>query len=217
MTQKFLFYRKIQILERQFSVFLLDLANLMETDITLPRAIKSLSNKDYGKLTKYIQKLNKKISWSKSFPKAFIETAEETKSDLIKKSVSVIIGGYEAGGDIKKMFKSISVHIKEIINIRSKRYAESKTIEVTCYIIFICLLFGSVAIRKFFTNPLTEFSSLNPVSLQDYKVQLFHLAIIQSIATGLIIGQISENNLFAGFRHSVMFLLITFFVFGIFT
>ncbi len=71
----------------------------------------------------------------------------------------------------------------------------------------ICGSFGFVAQYVF---------SLSPTSIAAYYVSLFFLmAMIQSGFSGLVAGQISENSIKAGIRHSLILLGITFGAFTI--
>jgi len=70
----------------------------------------------------------------------------------------------------------------------------------------VCDLFKGTALVFSGANP-----SINPSSISSYYLALFFLmSIIEAACCGLVAGEISENSLFAGIKHSIIMLVVTF-------
>jgi flagellar protein FlaJ len=199
-------------LDKLFTNFLLDLGSIMETRISLMQAMPSVCERDYGILTKHIKKLNAEISWGVPFLDAFIKFGKKTKSKLIDKSISVIISTFVSGGDLKKIFYAIGHHTNELMKIKETIKSRIRTITLTCYLIFFCLLFTILMIRKTFM-PMFVTQGTN---VEEISSIIFHLLLVQAVFAGLITGQMAENNVFIGVKHSIILAVITVIVYGLF-
>lgn len=199
-------------LDSLFTTFLFDLGSIMETRISLMQAMPSVSERDYGILTKYIKKLSTQISWGVPFLDAFVKIGKETKSKLINKSISVIISTFVSGGDLKKIFYAIGQHTNELMKIKEAIKSRTRVIVFTCYLIFFCLLFTLIMIRKTFIPMFVA----QGIKVEEISNIIFHLLIVQSVFAGLITGQMAENNVFSGVKHSIILTVITIFAFGLF-
>jgi flagellar protein FlaJ len=200
-------------LDKLFTNFLLDLGSVMETRISLMQAMPSVCERDYGILTKYIKKLNAEISWGVPFLDAFIKIGRETKSKLINKSISVIISAFVSGGDLKRIFYAIGHHTNELMKIKETIKSRTRVITLTCYLIFFCLLFTLLMIRKTFIPMFVEQGAMN---VEEMSNIIFHMLIVQAIFAGLVAGQMGENSIFMGVKHSLILTLITVIVYGLF-
>jgi flagellar protein FlaJ len=210
----YLFYRSIVVgrrtkLDSLFTNFLLDLGSIMETKISLMQAVSSVSKRDYGALTKYLKKLNTEISWGMPFLDAFIKMGRETKSKLVDKSVSVVVSTFVSGGDLKKIFNAIGHHTREIMKIKDRIRSTTRVTTMTCYMIFFCLLFTVVMIQKTFMPTFADMG----VNIEGLSNLIFHMLLIQSMFAGLVTGQMAENNVFTGVKHSAILIAITIVVF----
>lgn len=213
----YLIYKNIAIskekkLDKLFTNFLLDLGSIMETRISLMQALPSVCERDYGILTNYIRKLHREISWGVPFFDAFVKIGKETKSKIINKSISVIISAFVSGGDLKKIFQAIGHHTNEIMRIKEAIKSRTRTITLTCYLIFFCLLFTILMIRKTFLPMFIE----QGANVEELSNIIFHLLLVQSIFAGLITGQMAEDNIFSGVKHSIILSVIAIVAYGLF-
>jgi len=216
----YLIYRNIVVhrvkkLELIFTNFLLDLSSIMETRVSLIQAMPSIYERDYGELTKYVRRLHIDTSWGMPFFDAFVKMGKKTKSALIEKSISVVMGTFVSGGDLKKIFNAIGKHTKEITNIKRTVRSRVKIISITCYFVFSTLLFSMYIIKKNFIPSFVSFGSFGASVVEEFDTLSLHLILIQSIFAGLITGQMAEDSIFAGVKHSLILVCISLIAYGL--
>ncbi len=218
----YLIYKSIRAarakkMEDIFNNFLFDLGNIMETKISLVQAMGSMRERDYGILSPYIKKLYVDISWGVPFFDAFVKMGKSTKSKLIDKSISVIIGSFVSGGNLKKIFNAVGLHVRELTKVKETVRSKVKTIIITTYLIFFGLLFSLIIIKENFLPALTTISKSNEALLSDTNQLLFYLIIIQAFFAGIVTGEMAEGNAFVGVKHSLVLVSMAIIVYGLFT
>lgn len=206
---------RVRALEEAFTTLLLDLGSIMETRISLMQAMSSIYERDYGELTEYVRQIHKDISWGVPFFDAFVKMGKKTKSELVNRSISVVMGTFVSGGDLKKIFSAIGTHTKEIMNIRETIKGRVNVIIITCYIIFFCLLFSMFLVRNNFVSSFASFGTVSQSLVEEFDDISLHLMLVESVFAGLITGQMAENSIFSGVKHSLILVSISLIVFGV--
>jgi archaeal flagellar protein FlaJ len=224
----FLAFRELRKAEDSYPNFLRDISQNVSAGMTLPQAISTSADTDYGSLTKYIHKLNIWLSWSTPFPRAWQKfTNLLDKSDLIKRINGIILESFHGGGDIKTTLSSLA----DDVNLLKEMTAEKKSvmneqimIMYAVYFVFIGVVVGLFRILSpiLFIQNLGGFGGMSfgeggeTLTIEYFKNVFFMIIIVQSICAGIIAGQISEEKLIAGFKHVVLLLSVGIFCFFLF-
>ena len=207
---------KVKALEDSFPQFMRDLVESIRAGMTLPQAIDSISNNDYGKLNPYVKRLNAQLQWGIPFGKAFLKFTRSTKSPLIGRIGSTIIESHRFGGNLTDVFEAISTTTIEIERLREERKLYLNSQLISGYIIFFVFLGVIIGLEKFLVPTLSNISvkelTLGTVTSTDialeYKSIFRNLIILQGLFAGLVIGKMSEGALSAGIKHSLFLLVI---------
>jgi len=207
---------KVKALEDSFPQFMRDLVESIRAGMTLPQAIDSISNNDYGKLNPYVKRLNAQLQWGIPFGKAFLKFTRSTKSPLIGRIGSTIIESHRFGGNLTDVFEAISTTTIEIERLREERKLYLNSQLISSYIIFFVFLGVIIGLEKFLVPTLSNISvkelTLGTVTSTDialeYKSIFRNLIILQGLFAGLVIGKMSEGALSAGIKHSLFLLVI---------
>ena len=204
---------KIKVLEEFFPQFLRDLVESVRSGMTLPQAIDSISENDYGHLSNSVKKLNAQLGWGISFDKAFLNFSRGTKSKLISRISSTIIESHNFGGNLTDIFEAISKTSVEIERLREERKLYMNSQLMTGYIIFFVFLVVIIGLQKFLVPTLSEASigeltvETVPEMASEYGTIFRNLIILQGFFAGLVIGKMSEGAIAGGIKHS-LFLII---------
>ena len=207
---------KVKALEDSFPQFMRDLVESIRAGMTLPQAIDSISNNDYGKLNPYVKRLNAQLQWGIPFGKAFLKFTRSTKSPLIGRIGSTIIESHRFGGNLTDVFEAISTTTIEIERLREERKLYLNSQLISGYIIFFVFLGVIIGLERFLVPTLSNISvkelTLGTVTSTDialeYKSIFRNLIILQGLFAGLVIGKMSEGALSAGIKHSLFLLVI---------
>ncbi len=207
---------KIRSLEDYFPQFMRDVVESIRSGMTLPQAIESISENDYGALSFYIKRLNAQLNWGIPFDKAIMKFSKTTGSKLIVRVTSTIIESHRFGGNLTDVFENISATMVEVERLREERklYISSQT--MTGYIIFFVFLIVIVGLQRFLVPTLTDVtvSGLTGSNVETSKmstdyVGLFrNLIILQGFFAGLVIGKMSEGAISSGIKHSLLLTII---------
>src|SRR3989338_1525708 len=206
---------KIKLIEDMFPQFMQDLVEAVRSGMTLPMALKSVVQNEYGALSYHLKKLNAQLDWGIPFARAFLSFARSTNSKLVGRISSTVIESHEYGGNLTDIFESISKTTVEIERLREERKLYLNSQIISGYVIFFIFLAVIIGLQKFLVPTLADISlkqqTEGQVDLQqqqakqltvEYKTIFLNLIILQGLFAGLVIGKMSEGELSAGVKHS---------------
>jgi len=195
------------------------------------RALMLSARKEFGPLSQAIKKAGKEMLTGKSMEESFMVIPKYIKSEILEKSIKLIIRGAKSGGEFAELLEQDAENIR-----RNQAITKEVRANVTMYIIFIGFA-GCVgapilyALSSFLTTTITKLGAAatlpETVSSQVSFLQfsgveisqefLFIFSIVAIFVTtffsGLIIGSISSGSEKAGIKF-VPFLMVA--AFGIF-
>lgn len=127
--------------EKEFPKILSDLSHSLETEMTITQAVELVSKSDFGELDPQIERLRYRLTeMHMPFNQAFEIFGKETESTEIKQSIKAIIGAYNDGGNLKKVFASISESSRQLTTLKLKRENRAYTHILIAYVIFFIFL-----------------------------------------------------------------------------
>lgn len=205
---------KIKRLEDFFPTFMRDLAETVRSGMTLPQAIKAVSENDYGDLSNFVVKLSAQLNWGIPFEKAFLNFTRKTKSRLIGRIGSTIIESHRYGGNLTDIFEAISSTTVEIERLREERKLYLNSQLMSGYIVFFVFLAVIIGLQKFLVPTLSE-ASVEELGVpggggleQEYNSIFRNLILIQGLFAGLVIGKMSEGAVVGGIKHSLILMTV---------
>lgn len=207
---------KIKALENFFPQFMRDLVESVRSGMTLPQAIDSVSENDYGNLSHYVKKLNAQLNWGIPFDKALMNFSKSTRSKLIARMSSTIIESHRFGGNITSIFEAISSTAIEVERLREERKLYINSQLITGYVIFFVFLVVIIGLQKFLVPTLSEINieevTTAPETEQnmagEYSGIFRNLIILQGLFAGLVIGKMAEGIIAGGIKHSLFLMII---------
>ncbi|MEM7825182.1 MAG: type II secretion system F family protein [Candidatus Aenigmatarchaeota archaeon] len=225
-------FRTLKEYEEKFPAFLRDIVESLHSGMPLHQAIVVCSRVDYGRLSKEVKKMSNQISWGIPVDKVIDQFTERVKkSKRLYMALKVLRESYLTGGDIESTLESVAENLSILDDAQKERSSLLNQYVVLMYAITFIFLGILVSINKLmipmgteslgFSNPcastqnficsIYEFPSVyiftfkDPASVGAYYASIFfYMSIIVAVACGLVAGQISENSLTAGIKHSVV-------------
>lgn len=202
---RYLSVMRIKEYERQFPVWLLDVAQNIRSGMTVSQAIIKTKSGHYGPLTRMIKRAAVELEWGISFQKILDDMKKKSGSKAIFEALSSIEEAQRSGGKIVEVFESVSNTMIDINKIKAERRAALYSEVINGYIIFAVFV-GIILVLKRYLLPLLGMTE-GVTMLPDI---LLHLLLIQSIFSGLIIGKMGEGNISAGLKHSIILFLFSY-------
>jgi flagellar protein FlaJ len=218
-----LFYNKYRIKresEKNFLSFLLDLANSIDSGMTLPQALQQCSKRRYAYLSRLVNKLAAQVDWGIPFDKALNNFAKKTYSPAIARAVTTINETYRAGGKISDTLSSVtnSMMIMNKIHDERKSSIYSQTIMIyVIFFVFIAILvlmevmvipsMPSISVSGFFSSG----GAISDIAIKD---MLTYLIIVQGFFAGIVTGKMAEGSMRAGLKHSLVLVIVGYGIFS---
>lgn len=203
-------------------------ANL-NAGMTIDQAMWYAVRERFGILATEIEIVARRVMGGKDLEEALLEFTDKYDSDLLKRSMILLIEGLRSGGELSSLVNKIAWNIKET-QILEKEISS----EVTTYIIFI--IFASIIIAPFlyalshriiiimgeilskidienlvgFSGNLPlKFSSGETISASDFKIFIFINLGTSSILAAMIISLIRKGNIKSGLKLIPIFIVIS--------
>lgn len=204
-------------LENRFPDFLRDIVEGTRAGMALPQAIENTQGNSYGRLTPYVSEMIAKIDWGLSFEKALSSFAKKSNSKLIQRSVNTITQTYQSGGNITEVLESVGSNLKEIKKLRSNKKTQLYGEMITLYAVYFVFLIILILLMNFLLPSLSTNIDVSSLSsggnsmkslIDTYRGMFTNLVLIQSIFSGLVIGQLTEGDFKSGGKHVAILLTI---------
>ena len=221
--------RRLQ--EEKFSELLRDMAEYWKVGLSMAQAINTLAKGEYGVLNKEIKKMSVLLSWGVAFNDVLLWLADQLKSKLVYRSVSLILEANKAGGKISDVLMTAAKDVNEIRWIKTEREKGMKMYVMVIYIsfgVYLAVIF--ILVSSFLpaiinaSKAIIEASgggttaSLGSMQIRkiskDFILFIFFWSlIIQSIGNGLMAGVMGYGKVSAGMGHVFVMILMSWLLF----
>ncbi|MBI2173160.1 MAG: type II secretion system F family protein [Candidatus Aenigmarchaeota archaeon] len=208
-------YNKVKRIEELFPKYLGDIAQNIASGMTLPQAMRTASNNDYGVLTPLVKEITAKISWGITLERALHDFAEKTGSHLMKRNVQTIIETHRSGGSIDTVLKSVAQSLIELERIKKERSSSVYSQMINGYVIYLIFLGVMIGLSSFLI-PTFRFNETSSDLEQTFKEIFQSLVVIQGFFAGISIGKLAEGSLQAGIKHSLVLVVFGYSAFILF-
>ncbi len=200
----------------------------LRAGLTTDRAFLLSARPEFGSLSSEINQIGKKITLGKDLGDVLIEMSTHFKSDILKKTMLLIVSGLKSGGELTELLEQTAK------NLRQEKFLEDKIrTNVLMYVIFIFaaigvgapILFGlsSFLVEVLQTN-LAQISvpktavmpiSFSTVSISPSFVLTFSVIslITTSILGSLVLGLISKGKEKVGLKFVPVLAALTLIIF----
>jgi flagellar protein FlaJ len=183
-----------------------------QTGMTLPAALEEASNREYGPLTSELKKMTIQISWGASFEEALIAFGRRVGTVLTQRTVPMIIEASRSGGHVEKVFDPMGKFIQTTLLLEKERKTQTRPYIAIIYIALFVFVFTIVLLFKtFFTSVEGVPMLVTPTSSPDILERTFlHMTMIQAFFGGLVAGKMGEGSVYAGLKHSLVMMILSY-------
>jgi len=215
-------YNTKKEMEQRFTGFVLDLADSINSGMTLPMALEHCSGKDYASLTPLVNNLNSQVNWGITFQKSLQNFSKATRSKSIIRSITTIIETYKVGGRISDTLEAVSKSMLTIEKLNKERKSSTYSQAVMLYLIFFVFI-GILIIMQVSLIPVLSPENLGGLSLvtqsvsvptEIYTETFIYFILIQGFFAGLAIGKMAEGTIMSGLKHSILLMIVGYAIFS---
>ena len=215
--------RRIKRLESEFPAMMRDISLSVKSGMTLRRAVSVAAEGEYGALTPAIKQIDSMMSWGVSFEEALRHFSDRYPTQLIRRTVFTLIEASKTGGQLGEILEGIASDAEETKALENRRNSETRPYLAICYVSYFVFL-AVILIMSYVFLPMMEKAAeavtggALPAGLGQFAVSegdmdlynrlFFHALVIQGFFAGTVTGKIGEGKAVAGFKHSVLFIIV---------
>ncbi|MDH7593028.1 MAG: type II secretion system F family protein [Methanomicrobiales archaeon] len=220
--------RRIRSLEEALPNFFRDVAGMNDSGMTLPNAVHVVAQGEYGSLTPHVKKLDADMSWNVPFVEAIYRFGMRVATPLAVRSVDLIAKASKAGGNASEVLRAAATDTYEFFNLKTDRRNSMLIYMVIIFVAFAVFLFVIAILVSTFLTTMAEAGAavagsgaagrqfIGTVDIFFYKRLFSHAGLIQGFFSGLVAGQMGEGDAMAGFKYSIIMLVIAWLTFRFF-
>lgn len=193
--------------ESQLPAFLREISDMKDMGMTLQSAIHIIANSKIGVLTTEVKVTSTEIKMGTSVSLALYRLEERIGLVSVKRAISLVIKASEVTDHLHEILAIAIGDLEHFLKMKNERFGVSFVYVAIIYLSLGIFLYSAYQLNVTFIESFSEFN-LN-INVSSNVSEMFHISIILALFSGLMAGQLSANNILAGFKHSIIFLLAT--------
>ncbi len=186
-------------------LFLRDLVESRKSGLNPEKCIEALSQRDYKQFSKHLQNIDLKIKLGYPIKQIYNEMEEDVKDWHARLNVYLLIDSMEIGGGSEESLEALAEFAETTQRLEKEKHDALLPLVVVPYIGAIILTGTLVMFLSFFNSATGTGVSVPIVEL--YKTMLTPIAL-HVFNLGLVTGKISSGRVSAGFKHSILMVLV---------
>ncbi len=208
--------KKIRKIESKIPEMFKELALLNEAGLTIIESIKILSRLDFGELTRELRVIKGRMEWGESVAKAFTALEERVKSDIVAKIIPISVKVLEVSPSFKDAFNTVSQFAEAEVMLRERIRSGMLLYVIIIYMsVLVFLVVVYVLIHNMFSSFHASSQALGIYMNTPFLKKIFYyISLLVSFFSGIIAGVISSGKVSSGFKHSYVFLMLTYIMFN---
>lgn len=216
---EFFNFRWTRQADRNIARFLKDVAEAVRSGLTLPRALEEASQRDYGPLSKELEKVMAKFIMGTSWEESVMSLHRNVKRPSVLRLCTILVEANQAGGRMVDVLDSSVDLFTSLEEYKEEQYTSMRPYLLTIYMSSAVFLIIAFVVLHQFLIPLFAASEsegvkkagllVSVLDISYYASILFWGSLIEAFFGGLIAGKIVDRNLLVGLRHSVILVSIT--------
>ncbi|MBD3263348.1 hypothetical protein GF374_03135 [Candidatus Woesearchaeota archaeon] len=213
--------RNLQKYERAFAQLLFEMADAMRGGLDPTKAIIELAKTDTSIMKIPLKRAAEAIKIGRPFDEVIKIMARPFNSDLIQRYASLIGEASKVGGETSQVIYRAAKDMDDFIKINADRKRELTMQTTTIYISFsVMIIIIYLLLTMFPRMEGIDLSLLGSVDLESaeaatsssverlsdiiIKQRFFHVILINSVGTGIVIGEFVDGKIKYGLIHSLI-------------
>lgn len=222
--------RRLEAIESSIPDFLDRMAGVNEAGMTVVESLKRVTSSDLGALNKEVERLWADVDWSGTATGALYRFEARVRTATVSRVVTLLANAMNASGDLGPVLRIAANNAQESRRLKRKRRQEMFVYLLIVYLSFIVFLIiigaldailvpnlpsgtGVSTTTSSAVGPSLPISGTNDVKVEGYTLVLFHAALVQGLFSGLVAGQMGEEDVKNGAKHAAILMGLAYIVF----
>ena len=216
-------YRHRQRVNRELPDVVRKLASTSETGMTLAQNVGLVGETSGGYLAEEFRRVDRAMEYNVVLGDALRRMSNRVRNERLTRVVHLLAEANAASGRVRAVLTVVADDVRNAYRLETRRRDETRNQLVIGVMGFLLYLVVAVGVIEFYLPPMVEAAAQASdlgastfaanVDIDWFRVVLFHGALIQALATGLVSGQIAYDSSLSGLKLAVPQLLLATVVF----
>ncbi|RLG32098.1 secretion system protein, partial [Methanosarcinales archaeon] len=220
--------RRHKKIKSQVPNFLKGVASTNASGMTLTQSIEVIAKSTSGAIGEDIARMWRDLEWGISVRDAFVRFANRVKMASLSRTVTLLTETMRTSGEVADTLYLSAKDTEMAEELDRERFTNMLIYIIIIYIAFFVFI-GIIFIISTSFLPVMASAGKDVASsgmsaegfLGEFDIDLFkriflHASLLQGFCSGLIAGQMGEGEFLAGFKHSLIMVLIAYIAFTVF-
>ncbi|GGL22379.1 type II secretion protein F [Halarchaeum grantii] len=225
--------RQIDALERAIPDFLDRLASTNEAGMPIVASLERVARSDLGGLNREVGRTWTDVQWGAPVEAALQRFEDRVRTPTITRIVTLTTNAMNATSDLGPVLRIAADEAKSTQRLKRERRNELITYLVVIYLAFFVFLAIIVALDTIFVpaiptaeqfggggaaagSAVSGIGQITAAEKDAYSLLFFHTALVQSVCSGFVAGQMAESDPRSGAKHAFVMLAIAYAIFLVF-
>jgi len=202
-------------IERMLPSFVLDLAEVRKTGLAPEKCIEQLATRNYGSLSKNVQRMATQVSWGVPLNKVLKDFGKDVNSWFVSSIGFILLEVVEVGGGTTGLFTALADFTQRTRELEKERKSMFRPYIFMPYIGAVLTIASTVLIITLMTTQLNSLaaggSGIVTVRVEDTKMLtdvMLMAAVLQGWLMGIVGGKMAEWSVGAGYKHATALAVI---------
>lgn len=222
--------RRLEAIEAAIPDFLDRLAGVNEAGMTIVESLRRVTRGDLGALDEEVERLWADIEWGGDARVALYRFEARVRTATVTRVVTLLTNAMDASGDLGPVLRIAANNAQEARRLKRKRRQEMLVYLLIVYLSFVVFLFIVAALDAILIpniptgleTPDTAggvpgaglpLGGTGDVNTKAYTLLFFHTAVIQGFFSGLVAGQMGEEDVKNGAKHAAILVGLAYLLF----
>lgn len=199
--------KKGKNMEHEVTNFMRDLTEARKTGSSPERCLENLSGRNYGNFSRILTVASRQISWGLPFKVIYETVKAKVNSWLTLINIYLLVDAIEVGGGTPETLETLTHFSEELSSLEKEKKETMRPLLITPYVGAGILIISTLILLGFSQTILTSYSQQS-VPFSQVVTMLLPPLMVQIFFTGLVTGKLGAGSTSAGFKHSLILLII---------
>ena len=203
------------------------LASSNQMGVQLADGLSLVARNVSGRFAVELQRVRNDIRWNYDIRGALLSLADRMEVPQLTRTCKILAEGSRSTGNLHQVIKIAAQDTRHRLQMERARQQELNSYVAVVLIGFLVYLGTLVVIDQSFLAPvieqtagveseqLDELINVGAGTVSMYHMLFLHSALIQAIGTGLIVGELADNDVRTGLKYSIVLVLLAVVIFAV--